>query len=74
MANKAIIDGDWHFLVRRAPYSRRLWIAFAKREPFTHEGHALHEQGEMWFELGKSEEDALQRVRAEVEKESADGE
>jgi len=38
----------------------------AKLEPFTI-GHPFYEPGDLWFQFGDTEEEAIAKVRAEVE-------
>lgn len=53
----------WYFMVR--PGFARRWMAFAKREPFV-AGGSTYEPGEVWFEYGATEEEALARIETEV--------
>lgn len=49
----------WYFATWKG---REKWYGLAKREPFVN-GHPIYEPGELWFEIGDTEDDALAAVR-----------
>ncbi len=53
---------EWHFVTRKG---RTNWVAMAKRGWFE-TWNPVTEPGEVWFEMGDTEEEALRRVKDEV--------
>lgn len=52
----------WNFRVFRSRAGS--WIALAKREPFVlEEPSAIREPGDVWFEFGDTEEEALTKLK-----------
>lgn len=65
MVDRSLIPNlEWFFLVK--PKSTGGFVAFAKREPFTCNANFVLEPGEMWFNFGESEEDALKNLKLEL--------
>ena len=52
----------WYFTAWRGKIG---WIGLAKREPFIN-GHPLNEPGDVWFEFGATEEEALRNIKRSV--------
>lgn len=55
---------DWYFMAWQSPFTGK-WTGLAKHEPFT-DGRPLHEPGDVWFEFGETEEEALANIRKSV--------
>lgn len=55
---------DWHFTAWHSPFTGN-WVGLAKQEPFVN-GHPIQEPGEVWFEFGDTEAEALEAVKRSV--------
>lgn len=58
-----IVD-TWYF---RSRFSEKIgeWVAEAKKEPFV-ANNCILEPGDCWFQYGKSREEVLEKLKAEV--------
>jgi hypothetical protein len=59
---KQLRVGQWYFA---AWEGRSKWIGLAKREPFVN-GHPIYEPGDVWFEFGETEADALSAIKRKM--------
>lgn len=57
-----MLDPRWHFTTWQG---RSKVCAMAKREPFVN-GHPIQEPGDVWFEFGDDEEDALAKLKGSL--------
>lgn len=57
------IDG-WHVGTHEPTPGR--WTAYGKREPFSPHFNPMLEAGDMWFEFGNTEADAIDRLMADI--------
>jgi hypothetical protein len=58
---------NWRYRCRPGRNGVKGWIAFAKRGCFVSEwGHEIFEPGDLWFEFGTTEDEALAKLQAEV--------
>lgn len=53
----------WYFSTCKG---RGLWCAMAKHEPFV-VGDPVAEPGELWFEFGDTEDEAMAKLKASLE-------
>ena len=53
---------SWHFHVWRG---ETRWVGMAKRTPFV-TGHPITEPGDLWFEFGATEAEAMAAVKRSV--------
>lgn len=56
----------WHYMVRPCRNGALGWLGMAKKSAFTANGSAVHERGDLWFTFGDTEDDAWDKIRAEV--------
>lgn len=59
-------EGGYYFIVKPKGRSGPGYVAFAKREPFVADAHFAYEPGEMWFEFGATEDEALKNLKREL--------
>lgn len=55
----------WHYLIRPCRNGAPGWLAMAKRTPFVGDVWGI-EPGQVWFQFGATEEEAREKIEAEV--------